>query len=277
MRIMTSTAQLGDFLRACRARVTPKEAGLPDDGRPRRVPGLRREEVARLANVSVDYLVRLEQGRARSVSRSVLESLAEALALRSDEREYLLSAAETTHHPEESDSDGGVVLPQTRLVLDGLGWPALLMGRRMDVLAWNALAVALITDFEALPPRQLNMVWLTFRDPFFREFYADWPDAATDCVARLRMDAARYPGDPRLAALVEELSAADPDFRSWWGVHQVQRVPFGRKSMRHPRIGPLSLDYQRFTLGHDDQYLVVYTAEPGSAAHQALASLTPAE
>ncbi|MEU2619483.1 helix-turn-helix transcriptional regulator [Streptomyces sp. NPDC007157] len=272
-------AQLSEYLRACRARVSAEELGLPAVGR-RRVPGLRREELAALAGVSVDYIVRLEQGRVRSASPSVLLALAEALRLQPDEREYLLRLA---------DDDAAVagkvaqtapkrrqVSSATRVLLDDLvNAPALLLGRRMDVLAWNKLGAALFTDFGELPSRQRNHIWLTFLDPRVRGLYADWPKVARECVAYLRMDAVRYPDDPELAQLVGELSLKDKDFGTWWSDHRVRAQRQGRKRFSHRVAGELELDFQVLDVrGGTDQSLLVYTADPGSHSAEALAFLT---
>lgn len=272
-------AQLSEYLRACRARVTAEELGLPAVGR-RRVPGLRREELASLAGVSVDYIVRLEQGRVRSASPSVLLSLAGALRLRPDETEYLLRLADddaaVTGRAARTAPKGQQVSSATRVLLDGLvNVPALLLGRRMDVLAWNRLGAALFTDFGELPPRQRNHIWLTFLDPGIRGLYADWTKVAQECVAYLRMDAARYPDDPDLARLVGELSLKDQDFGTWWSDHRVRAQRQGRKRFSHRVAGELELDFQVLDVrGGTDQSLLVYTAEPGSQSAEALAFLT---
>ncbi|MEV7321919.1 helix-turn-helix transcriptional regulator [Streptomyces sp. NPDC093970] len=271
-------AQLSEYLRACRARVSAEELGLPAVGH-RRVPGLRREELASLAGVSVDYIVRLEQGRVRSASPSVLLALADALRLQPDEREYLLRLADeaaVSGRSARATPKGQQVSSATRVLLDGLvNVPALLLGRRMDVLAWNRLGAALFTDFGALPPRQRNHIWLAFLDPRVRGLYADWAKVAQECVAYLRMDAARYPDDPGLAQLVGELSLRDEDFGAWWSGHRVRAQRQGRKRFHHPVAGDLELDFQVLDIrGGSDQSLLVYTAEPGSHSAEALAFLT---
>ncbi|WP_431953895.1 helix-turn-helix transcriptional regulator [Actinacidiphila sp. bgisy167] len=270
-----SNTTLGDFLRACRSRVNPSDVGLPDDGRHRRVPGLRREELAQLANVSVDYVVRLEQGRTVHVSTVVLESLARALRLRPDERDYLLrvaAAGSASLAPTPSSSAQGRIRPQTQTLLDGLReYPALVLDHRMDVLGWNALGRALLTDFSAVPEARRNLVLMAFLDPAFRELYDDWRTVARECVAYLRMGAARDPQDLRLTALVDELAEADADFRRWWSDHRVRTRAAGSKTFRHPVAGTMTLDFQSLVVGDDpDQTVFVYTAEPGTPAHQAL-------
>lgn len=263
---------LAEFLRASRARIRPDDVGLPDGGRRRRVPGLRREEVAQLANVSADYLARLEQGRVTSASPEVLDALADALGLDRDGREYLHSIAGPKQRPGSRTQTTSRVDPQTQRLLDSLyEVPAYVFGRRLDILAWNRLAAALFTDYGALPERHRNLIWLTFLDPGYRVLNADWARAAQECVAYLRMEARNYPSDQRLAELVGTLSVRDADFRTWWGGHLVTGAALRRKSYQHPLVGPLTLDSQQFDVsGKSDQHLVVFTAEPDSSSHEAL-------
>ena len=264
--------ELGDFLRSRRAALDPHRLGLPDDGRLRRVPGLRREELAQLAHVSIDYVVRLEQGRTRRVSRTVLDALADALQLAPDERAYLFAVADVTpaapaRHPADQQVD-----PRLRQLLDGMpDIPAMVLNRRMDVLAWNRAATALLTDFGALAPNERNLIRLTFLDDAYRSLYADWTRAARDCVAVLRMEAGRTPDDPALTALVGELSVRDQDFRTWWASHQIRGPRQLTKTYRHPIVGTLTLDVQQLTVDtQPDQQLVAYTAPPDSPSQEAL-------
>jgi len=263
--------ELGDFLRARRAARDPREAGFPDDGRQRRVPGLRREELAQLAHISIDYLVRLEQGRTNRVSRPVLDALADALQLAPDERGYLFTVADVSPAAPRTQSRPEVA-PRLRHLLDTMrDVPAMVLHRRMDVLAWNRGSAALLTDFAELPVAERNLIRLTFVDESFRTLYADWPRAARECVAVLRMEAGRTPDDAALGALVGELSVRDPDFRRWWADHQVRGPRALSKVYRHPVAGTLELDVQQFTVDtHPEQLLVAYTAEPGSAGEEAL-------
>ncbi|GLZ57791.1 helix-turn-helix transcriptional regulator [Micromonospora sp. NBRC 107095] len=263
---------LAEFLRASRARIRPDDVGLPDGGRRRRVPGLRREEVAQLANVSADYLARLEQGRVTTASPEVLDALADALGLNRDGREYLHSIAGPKQRPGFRTQTTSRIDPQTQRLLDSLyEVPAYVFGRRLDILAWNPLAAALFTDYGALPERHRNLLWLTFLDPGYRELNTDWARAAQECVAYLRMEARNYPSDQRLAELVGTLSVKDADFRTWWGGHLVTGATLRRKIYQHPLVGPLTLDSQQFDVsGKSDQHLVVFTAEPDSSSHEAL-------
>ncbi|ARP68819.1 XRE family transcriptional regulator [Streptomyces pluripotens] len=270
---MTSTPhlnELGEFLKARRAELTPRAVGLPDPGGPRRVSGLRREEVAQLASISTDYYTRLEQGR-MPASAPALEAVAEALQLDGDQRRYLfgLAGKETATLRRRTVQK---VQPQLRRVLDDLTTtPAIVMGRRMDVIAWNPLASALITDFAAVPEKHRNYLRILFTDPAMRTLYADWRTVARTAVAQLRMEAAKYPDDPRLTGLVGELSVQDADFRKWWAAQHVATLSVGTKVLHHPVAGELSLDWDTLTASTDpDQQLVVWTAEVGSPTYDGL-------
>ncbi|GAA2243834.1 MULTISPECIES: helix-turn-helix transcriptional regulator [Kitasatospora] len=263
--------ELRDFLRSRRARISPREAGLgPDAGR-RRVPGLRREEVARLAGISVDYYVRLERGRNPNVSASVLEAVARVLCLDAAERAHLFDLA----RPRPGSGRRRVVPPQRvrpgllRLLGSLAGTPAMILGHRLDVLAANPLAKALYTDFDAAAHRDRNLARFIFLDPAARDLIADWETAARGAVAALRLYAGRHPHDSRLTELVGELSVHDEDFRQWWADHDVLEYTHGTKRYRHPLVGELTLDYESLVLPDDpDQALYLYTAEPDSpSAH----------
>ncbi|MGO4615711.1 helix-turn-helix domain-containing protein [Nocardia sp. 2YAB30] len=274
---MTRNAQsneLGEFLKSRRAELTPREVGLPDPGSPRRVPGLRREEVAQLAAISPDYYTRLEQGR-MSASGPVLAVLAQVLHLDDDQREYLFELAGKAHiRPRRRGTQQ--VQPTLQRLLDDLSTtPALVLGRRTDILAWNSLAAALFTDFAAIPEKYRNNTRILFTDPAMRTLYTDWEAVAHSAVAHLRMQAATHPDDPRLTALVGELSVHDPDFRQWWGAHHVSAHTVGTKTFRHPVVGELTLDWETLNCSIDpDQHLIVLTAEPASPSHDALRILT---
>lgn len=266
----TKTNELGTFLKARRAELTPRAAGLGDVAGSRRVPGLRREEVAHLASISTDYYTRIEQGRIR-VSAPVLGTIASVLHLDEDQRRYLFSLAGrlSAGAPRQTSQR---VKPQLQRLLDDLGTtPAIVMGRRMDVLAWNRLAAAMITDFGAVPAPHRNYVRILFTDPIMRTLYRDWESVARTAVAQLRMEAAKYPDDPRLAALVGELSVADAQFARWWAAHNVASLTTGTKTLVHPVVGELILDWDTLAEAADaNQQLVVWTASPGSATHDAL-------
>jgi transcriptional regulator with XRE-family HTH domain len=268
------SAELGAFLKARRAELTPREVGLPDDARDRRVAGLRREEVARLAAVSVDYYTRLEQGR-KPASASVLATLVRALRLDEHQQKYLYTlAGKSADRPRRRTAQR----PRAamRRLLDQLTeTPAIVLGRRLDVLAWNPMASALFTDFDALRPAHRNYVRLLFTDPAVRALHADWEHAARTAVAALRMEAADDPDDPALAVLVGELSVQDADFRTWWAAHHAGGAGFGTKRYRHPVVGELTLDCDMWA-GPDgtDQRLMVLTAAPGTPSHEGLRILS---
>ncbi|MEU1629007.1 helix-turn-helix transcriptional regulator [Streptomyces sp. NPDC020096] len=271
---MDHHAELSEFLRSRRARLTPREAGVPTDGGPRRVPGLRREELARLAGVSTDYYTRLEQGRHLNCSDAVLDAVARALRLSDTERMYLFELA----RPKPRTRRRPVVRPQRvrpglhRMLetLDGNA-PAFILGRQLDVLAANRLARALITDFDALPQRQRNMARHMFLDESARELYVDWETCAAETVGALRLLAARHPDDPRLTDLVGELSIKSPEFRTWWADHNVRERTHGTKRYHHPVVGDLTVAYETITFpGDADQTMCVYTVEPGSSSETAL-------
>jgi transcriptional regulator with XRE-family HTH domain len=264
------TSEFGDFLKARRTQLKPQEVGLSDNGSHRRVQGLRREEVAQLAAISVDYYTRLEQGRVRA-SASVLATLAAALRLDDDQQTYLYElAGRIAARPRRRSPQR--VRPAMQRLLDQLTeTPAMVLGRRLDVLAWNAGAAALFVDFEQIPENRRNYVRLLFGDPTMRSLHCDWEDAARSSVASLRMEAARDPDDSQLSALVGELSAQDSDFRSWWASHHASSGSYGAKRYRHPIVGELTLDCDMWDSPDGaGQRLMVLTAEPGSPSHEAL-------
>ncbi|WP_030411208.1 helix-turn-helix transcriptional regulator [Streptomyces sp. NRRL S-1448] len=265
--------ELGDFLRSRRARIQPEEVGLPGHGR-RRVPGLRREEVAQLAGVSVDYYIRLEQGRGPSVSDAVLDAVGRVLRLDDTEQEYLRTVARPAPAARRRAAAGSApqkVRPGLRLLLDSIDKvPAFILGRRMDVLAWNALGDAVV-GFSQMPPAERNMPRQVFLNPQAREVYPDWPAVAAETVAYLRLDAGSHPHDRQLATLVGELSLGSEDFRRLWADHLVKEKTAGAKRMRHPVVGELTMPYETLTVsGEPDQMLVVYTPEPGSQTEERL-------
>ncbi|WP_431985380.1 helix-turn-helix domain-containing protein [Streptomyces qinglanensis] len=262
--------ELGEFLKQRRATLSPRTIGLPGTGGPRRVAGLRREEVARLASISTDYYTRLEQGRIQA-SAPVLAGLAQVLHLDDDQRDYLFElAGKGTARPRRRPVQK--VQPQLRRVLDDLtSTPAVVLGRRMDILAWNSLAAALVTNFSEVPEKKRNYTRILFTDPEMRTLYTDWEDVARTAVAQLRMEAAKYPDDTRLTALVGELCVQDPDFRRWWAAHHVAARTVGTKSIDHPVAGHLTLDWDTLTASTDpEQQLVVWTAQAGTPAHDGL-------
>ncbi|MYW62516.1 helix-turn-helix domain-containing protein [Streptomyces sp. SID8379] len=275
MNSHSDTHRLGEFLKARRAALTPRECGLPTTDS-RRVAGLRREEVALLAAISVDYYTRLEQGRVRA-SAAVLDTLTRALRLDEDQQSYLYEVAGRTDDlPRRTRRSVQQVRPAMRRLLAQLTeTPALVLGRRLDILAWNRSAVALYTDFAAIPAARRNYLRLVFTHPAIRGLHREWEHDARDAVAAVRMEAGADPDDPELARLVGDLTLQDADFSTWWAEHRVNSATYGTKHYRHPLVGDLTLDCDTWS-GSDDsgQRLMVLTAETGSASHDALRILS---
>jgi len=268
---------LAGFLQSRRARIQPEDLGLRPYGR-RRVPGLRREEVAQLAGVSVDYYIRLEQGRSNHVSDAVLDGVARVLRLDPTERAHLRNLARQQHErPARTRGPGGPpagVRPGVQLLLDNLAdRPALVFGSRMEVLAWNDLGGALhdVTD----EPGSRDMPRRVFLDlPHSSARYPDWTAVAAEIVSYLRLQAGQYPDDPQLAAVISDLRANSGDFRRLWADHQVAAKTYGRKRISHPAAGELSLTYETLALPSDPrQTMIVYTAPPGSVSAERLVML----
>lgn len=278
LKSMTSDSDsraLGAFLKARRAQLTPRECGLPETDSARKVAGLRREEVAQLAAISVDYYTRLEQGRVRA-SVPVLTTLARALRLDDDQQTYLYELAGRTDARPRRRRLAQRLRPAMRRLLDQLTeTPALVLGKRLDILAWNPAAAALYTDFAAIPAHRRNYLRLLFTNPVVRQLHQDWAHDAREAVAALRMEAAADPDDPDLAQLVGELSLQDPDFRAWWAEHRVNSASYGTKHYRHHLVGDLTLDCDTWASPDGSvQRLMILTAEPGSPSHDALRILT---
>jgi transcriptional regulator with XRE-family HTH domain len=260
---------LGDFLRARREALKPQDVGLPEYGR-RRVPGLRREEVALLAGVSSDYYIRLEQGRENSPSPQVLEAVAQALKLDAESADHLnrlcLTPSQRPHDRGEAD-----VGPQLLQLMDG--WehtPAFVLGPALDILAGNSLATALHSGFDGFD----NLARMVFVDPAGREFYQEWERAAHSCVAELRAAFGHDPESARIAEVVEELSADSEEFVGIWQLHDVKSKSQEGKHLRHPDVGDLHIAFAAFTVnGAPHQQLVVYQAEPASPTAAAFETL----
>ncbi|MFJ9948842.1 helix-turn-helix transcriptional regulator [Kitasatospora sp. NPDC091207] len=272
---MSSPTALSDFLRSRRARLLPQEVGLPGAGSRRRVAGLRREEVAELAGVSVDYYTRMEQGRVRNASPAVLDSLARALRLEEQETRHLHRIARPAAGARRAAPGAARpqrVRPMLATLLRSLPeLPALVMGQRMDVLAWNRAASALLGDFDTLEPAARNIARITFLNPESRSLYADWEACARGNVAYLSMEAGRRPEDPRLRELIGELAVKSGEFRGWWAEHPVRDKTSGVKRFHHPVVGTLELAYETLRAADDPtQALITYAPEPGSPSEDAL-------
>jgi transcriptional regulator with XRE-family HTH domain len=263
---MNANAELREFLRTRRARLTPEAVGLPSFGERRRVPGLRREELAQLAGVSFDYYVRLEQGRTRNVSESALDAVARALQLTSTER--------ATNSRRRTERVPRIRTGLRRLVETIVQTPAFIVDRHYEVVAWNGLAAALIFDFDAAAPRERNLARFVFLDGRARSILADWDTAARESVATLRMAAGRDPNDPVLNELIGELSVKSDAFRRWWAEHDVKERNHGSKRYRHPLVGEITVSYEALHLPADpDLTLMMYTVEAGSSSEAALRRL----
>ncbi|MET8801911.1 helix-turn-helix transcriptional regulator [Streptomyces sp. NPDC004546] len=271
-RPLDRRAELSEFLRSRRARLKPEDVGLPDFGRHRRVPGLRREELAQLAGVSVAYYTRLEQGNGRNVSAEILDSIARALRLTDAEHAHLTHLAKPKSHKKKPAARQQQVRGALRQLLDTMdGVPAYVVGRRSEILAWNRMASAVFGDWAELPAGERNWARLVFLRPDYRELFIDWEQKAIDIVCALRMDAGCHPDDPKLSALVGELSVKSEEFRRLWATHDVKEKSHGVKRLHHPLVGDLSLNFESFRLPDDsEQSLITYHAEPGSPSADSL-------
>ena len=265
-------AELSEFLRTRRARLKPEDVGLRDFGRYRRVPGLRREELAQLADVSVAYYTRLEQGNGQNVSGEVLDAIARALRLTDAEHAHLTHLAKPKQRKKKPADRAQQVRGPLRTLLDTMdGVPAILVGRRSDILVWNRMAAAVFGDWAELPTQEQNWARLVFLRPDYRDLFVDWERKASDVVAQLRMDAGSHPNDPRLSALVGELSVKSEEFRRLWATHDVKEKCHGIQRLHHPLVGELELRLESFHQADaPEQMLVTYHAEPGSPSAEAL-------
>ncbi|MEU9499189.1 helix-turn-helix transcriptional regulator [Streptomyces sp. NPDC048196] len=271
-----SRRALGSFLRARRGRVAPEDVGLAG-GRRRRVRGLRREELAQLAGISVDYYVRLEQGRNTQPSPEVLDALADALGLDAAERRHLVTLADARRGPAPTVR----VSPGLQRMLDAMGaLPAFATNHRLDVVAWNDLGAELIGGLADPARRDRNNARYLFRDPASQELHPEWQDRAAEAVGQLRVAAGRYPEDMELAALLSELSTHSAEFRRIWDSGEVVMCGAGRKRLRHPVAGLLTLDYETLHVpaapGETGLVVHVFSAEEGSGAAVALTRLATA-
>ena len=271
---MDSRNEIRDFLISRRARITPEQAGLPAYGGNRRVAGLRREEVAMLAGVSVDYYIRLERGNARGVSDGVLENLARALQLDEAERAHLYDLVRAAGPGRKTPGRPArqQVRPTVQRLLDAMTMaPAYVRNGRLDVLAGNRLGRAVFAPLFESPFQPVNTARFIFLDPAAVEFYQGWEQIAGDTVALLRAEAGRSPTDRVLSGLIGELSTRSELFRVRWADHNVRQHRSGVKHLHHPVVGDLSLDYESMELVADvGLVLNAYSAEPGTASKDAL-------
>jgi transcriptional regulator with XRE-family HTH domain len=266
-----SKSEFGEFLQARRAAVSPRAAGIPDAGSRRRVPGLRREEVAALVGLSTDYYVRLEQGRGGRPSESVLDAIASALLLDDTQRDHLWHLA---HPARRSPVPAERLGAATRLLVDSLTVPALVMTASTRVIGWNSLACNVFTDFANRPIDERNTAWLMFRDADVAARHRDWDAAARDTVGMLRLAVGENPDDPELIELVDDLAEHSPVFHEYWTKHHVYEKSMGVTQLRHPVVGDIDLVFTAWrTPSAPHQALVTYLPEPASPSARALEAL----
>ncbi|WP_326570218.1 helix-turn-helix transcriptional regulator [Actinacidiphila glaucinigra] len=267
-------AELGRFLRARRTQTSPRQAGLTVGPGLRRTPGLRREELATLAGISIDYYVRLERGKETRPSPSVLDALARALHLDDQEHQHLrdLAARAARYAPETPPAPSRTVRPHLKLLLESLRPnPAYVISRSMDMLAWNPGGLALYAGLEDWPAKHRNLARYLFLHPAARTLFPDWDRQITACAARLRAVAGTAPDAPDLTNLVGELLLKSPDFARLWERYEVTGRKPAQKTFHHPRVGTVTLTSQSMQLeGTPGQRIGVYTAEPGTPDHDAL-------
>jgi transcriptional regulator with XRE-family HTH domain len=270
--------ELGRFLRARRAAVKPEELGLPTAAGPRRTPGLRREELAALAGVSIDYYIRLERGKETRPSPAVLDALARALRLDAEESSYLREVAAQAARgaaAQPRPTPSRAVRPTLFLMLEAIRpCPAYVLSRTNDILAANPSGLHLMPGMAAWPAKQRNTIRYTFLHPYAQSLWPDWEMKARACVAHLRAVVGSVPDAPDVVALVGELVVKSPDFSRMWERYDVRRVGHGEKTFLHPDVGRITLTHEVLEVVRtQEQRLVVYCAEPGTPDHDAIVLL----
>jgi transcriptional regulator with XRE-family HTH domain len=274
---MGASNELGEFLRARRARLLPGDVGLPSGTGLRRIPGLRREEVAALAGISIDYYIRLEQGKETNPSTAVLDALTSALRLNDDEHSHLCALAtylaqRPSHRPARRSR---TVRPGIRQLLETLRpCPAYVLNATSDILAANPEGLALLAGITDWPADRRNTTRYTFLHPGARTLFADWDKAAVGSVAQLRTAVAADPEAPELLALVEELTAGSPEFAGLWHRYDVRHRRSEQKTFHHPQVGEVTFAYEVVGLDEDGQRMTIYQAAPGSGDHDAMTLLS---
>ena len=266
-------AELADFLRRRRESLKPEDVGLPGGGR-RRTPGLRREEVAQLADVGATWYTWLEQGRDVRASLDVLEAIARALRLTAAERTHLMLLGRGEEPPPSTTLVERVSQPLRRLIENLGANPAYILGRRWDYLAWNRAASAVICDYDRIPRAMRNHVWLHFMDPSRRELFPDWERSSRLLVAKFRADSARHIGDPAFEQLITALRKSSPEFCKMWARHEVAGAGVGRKEVHHPVAGVMVFEHAVFNPAEaPDQRLILYSPLPEHETPAKLARL----
>ncbi|MFJ8647398.1 helix-turn-helix domain-containing protein [Streptomyces sp. NPDC093546] len=280
---MGTQSELGAFLRSRRARLRPEDVGLPPHGTRRRVPGLRREELALLAGVSVTHYTRLEQGQSTNASEAVLDAIARALRLSEDECAHLKDLARPARPRRAQAPRPEHARPGLRNLLNAMGEvPAVVLDRRNDVLAWNPLGHALLAghidpDSPDSPTQRPNLTRMLFLDAHTRELYTEWEEEARTALAALRLTAGRHPDDRHLAELIGQLAMNSPEFSAMWSRHPVRNCTSGAKRFHHPLVGPMELEFESMHLSDaSGQRLLAYSAEPGTPSEAALRLLSAA-
>ncbi|MGI5217855.1 helix-turn-helix transcriptional regulator [Nocardia sp. CA-290969] len=260
--------ELGDFLRARRGQLHPRDVGLEPGGR-RKVTGLRREELAMLAGLSTDYYQRMEQGREVRPSDDVLDALATALGLDDEERRHLFKLARAARRPIPTRVDRAPeqVPDSTRRLIRTMNTPAVVLGRHLDLLDWNPMAEALLGSPDSYPPDRLNMLLLMFDDTLTGERSCpDWERQALEYIGMMRAAVATDPTHPRATAIVGELSISSAEFRRLWSRHDIRETVSGTKTFRIPEVGDITLDWDTYPLpGNPGPVMLIFTAEPDTA------------
>ncbi|MFI1796710.1 helix-turn-helix transcriptional regulator [Streptomyces sp. NPDC020379] len=273
-----TTTGLGDFLRSRRSRVTPQQAGLPSSAGRRRTVGLRREEVAILAGVSIEYYRRLEQGKQQRPSPAVLEAIARVLGLTEDERRHLTALSRRrTAAPGDRPGEAHRAVRDDVRRMPGIAhpYPACVLSRSSDLLVANRPGLRLFPGIEDWPEPERNTARYAFLHPTARELYANWDDVAHGLVAHLRAAVVVHPGAPDIAGVIDELTAQSPEFAALWQRYDVHTRTNGRKVHRHPEVGLMTLTYEAFDVARSDgQRLIVYQAPPGTPDHEAMLRLS---
>jgi transcriptional regulator with XRE-family HTH domain len=267
--------ELADFLRTRRMRLSPEQVGLIRGGR-RRTPGLRREEVAELAHVGVSWYTLLEQGRDIHPSGEVLQSIADALQLTPGERQHLFLLGDQTlpFDPATTSDAEEQVSPALHRVLDGLNpFPAYIIGRRWNFLAWNTTADHVLLLSRSTPPYEHNAAWRMFADPIIRHLY-DWEEVAQRVLAEVRADSVRYADDPWFKRLIDDLQHVSPEFRTWWARHDVRERSEAIKEIHHPSLGYLAFEHTTLQVpAQPDLKVMIYTPLPTTDTLQKLQQL----